>query len=112
MNTTKIDTGRWRQAAARLAPGILLALIAVSGGACSTTAPVAKDVPCEGPACGDVRIWYDGCYQAANHGNQQVIVTMSPWARVVPPGEQITLKSDVKDAPCPKAFYGKVKASY
>lgn len=106
-----INTRRWRKVAARLSPGILLAGVAVSGGACSTT-PVAKDVPCEGAACHDVRIWYDGCYEAANHGQEQVIVTMSPWSRVVPPGEQITLKSDVKDAPCPKAFYGEVKATY
>lgn len=103
---------RWsRKVAARLSPGILLAIVAVGGSACST-APTAKDVPCGGAACHDVRIWFDGCYEAANHGQEQVIVTMSPWTRVVAPGEQITLKSDVKDAPCPKAFYGQVKATY
>jgi hypothetical protein len=89
--------------------GLILACV-VSGGA--QGAPTAKPVLCEGNACGDVRIWYDGCYQALNHGTQQVVLILGEWSKVLSPGEQFTLKDVPKYPSCPQFFNGNAKANY
>ena len=91
-----------------IACGIVLAFVGVSG----TAQTRAKNLPCEGNACSDVRIWYDGCYQAMNHGAKQVVLILGEWSMVLSPGEQLTLKDVPKYTSCPQFFNGVAKANY
>ena len=93
-----------------IACGIILACVGMTGAA--QAAPHVKPVPCEGNACSDVRIWYDGCYQALNHGKQQVVLILGEWSKVLSPGEQFTLKDVPKYPSCPQSFNGNAKANY
>jgi hypothetical protein len=93
-----------------IAGGIILACVGLSGAA--QGAPREKPVPCEGNACSDVRIWYDGCYQAINHGTKQVVLILGEWSKVLSPGEQFTLKDVPKYPSCPQFFNGNAKANY
>ena len=91
--------------------GIILALIGMSGAA-QAGAPKEKETPCEGNACSDVRIWYDGCYRAINHGSKQVVLVLGEWQKILSPGEEFTLKDVPKYASCPQFFNGIAKANY
>jgi hypothetical protein len=90
--------------------GIILAFIGLSG--TSQGAPHEKEAACEGNACSDVRIWYDGCYQAINHGEKQVVLVLGEWQKVLSPGERFTLKDVPKYTSCPQFFNGIAKANY
>jgi hypothetical protein len=90
--------------------GIILAAVAAGGSA--HAAPAEKSLACEGNACADVRIWYDGCYQAVNHGTKQVVLVLGQWQKVLSPGEQFTLKDVPKFKTCPKVYAGIAKANY
>lgn len=93
-----------------IACGIILAFIGLIGTA--QGGPREKPVPCDGNACSDVRIWYDGCYQAVNHGSKQVVLIMGEWSKVLNPGEQFTLKDVPKYTSCPQFFNGNARANY
>jgi hypothetical protein len=90
--------------------GINLAFLAMSGAA--QAAPKEKPAPCEGNACGDVQIWYDGCYQAINHGAKQVVLILGEWQKILSPGERFTLKDVPNYKSCPQSFNGIAKANY
>jgi hypothetical protein len=90
--------------------GIVLAFIGVSGSA--QAAAKEKDAACEGNACSDVRIWYDGCYQAVNHGSKQVVLILGEWQKILSPGERFTLKDVPSYKSCPQFFNGVAKANY
>jgi hypothetical protein len=90
--------------------GIMLAFVGLSGTA--QAAPPEKSMACEGNACSDVRIWYDRCYQAVNHGSKQVVLILGQWQKVLSPGEQFTLKDLPNYRSCPRSFNGIAKANY
>jgi hypothetical protein len=90
--------------------GIILAFVGMSGTA--QGAPHEKAAACEGNACSDVRIWYDGCYQAVNHGSKQVVLILGEWQKILSPGEQFTLKDVPNYKSCPQFFNGIAKANY
>jgi hypothetical protein len=89
--------------------GIIVAFVGMSGTA--QGAP-HEAMACEGNACSDVRIWYDGCYQAINHGSKQVVLILGEWQKVLSPGEQFTLKDVPNYRSCPRSFSGIAKANY
>lgn len=90
--------------------GLSLAAVGMSGSV--RAAPQEKSLACQGNACGDVRIWYDGCYQAVNHGAKQVVLILGQWQKVLSPGEQFTLKDVPNYKTCPKAYSGIAQANY
>jgi hypothetical protein len=89
---------------------MILAFVGVIGSAQS--GPREKTVPCEGNACSDVRIWYDGCYQAINRGTKQIVLILGEWQKILSPGEQFILKDVPKYPSCPQFFNGNAKANY
>jgi hypothetical protein len=90
--------------------GVILAAVGTSGTA--RAAPHEKSLACQGTACADVRIWYDGCYQAVNHGTKQVVLILGQWQKVLSPGERFTLKGVPNYKTCPKAYAGIAQANY
>jgi hypothetical protein len=90
--------------------GIILAFVGLSDTAQS--APHETATACEGNACSDVRIWYDGCYHAINHGKKQVVLVLGEWQMVLSPGQPFTLKDLPNHKSCPRTFSGIAKANY
>jgi hypothetical protein len=108
----RFDVAALHRIAVLLSFGTILTITALGESSCASS-PGPKDMPCEGEACSDVRIWYDGCYQAVNHGHQQVVINMSPWMTVLSPGEQFTLVDPSnKEAGCAKNYLGAATAKY
>jgi hypothetical protein len=90
--------------------GIILAFVGLSDTA--QGAPHETTAACEGNACSDVRIWYDGCYHAINNGKKQVVLVLGEWQKVLSPGERFTLKDLPNYKSCPQTFDGIAKANY
>jgi hypothetical protein len=79
--------------------------------------PKANAQQCDGNACGDVKVNYDGsCYHAVNSGSKKVRVEFNPLgvtssvSKVLAPGED--WRPQVYGGACLSAFQGAYHANY
>jgi hypothetical protein len=93
---------------------LLWSIAAIAG----LVAPKAYALRCEGNACGDVKVNYDGqCYHAVNSGSKKVKVDFTPAAgisssvsKVLAPGED--WRPQVYGGACLSAFADPYHANY